>query len=205
MKKTLGVAVLAVGAALLPVAAFCQTQAPATETQAESQVRVVAPEDQPSKEQLARLFEVMQLKQQMASMMKTLPAMLQQQVSQQLKSTLANLPGGSSLTPDQQAAFDKLMKEYMEKALSLYPADEMISDLSGIYQKHLSKEDVEAMIAFYTSPAGHHLLELTPAVMKEYMPLVMSRTQERSKALTEQMMKDLKEIVPNLPSDTTSH
>jgi hypothetical protein len=88
------------------------------------------------------------------------------------------------------------MKKYMEKAMSLYPADERIADLSGIYQRHLSREDVESVIAFYSSPAGQHMLELSPAVMKEYVPLVMSRMQERSKALTDEMKKDMKDTVP---------
>jgi hypothetical protein len=33
-------------------------------------------------------------------------------------------------------------------------------------------------------------------MMKEYMPLVMSRMQERGKALNEEMMKDMQGIVP---------
>lgn len=194
MRKFQGLAILAMGTALIP-AAFCQTLAPSTDAQADPPVRVIAPEDQPTKEQLARLFDAMKLKQQMAAMMKSLPAMMQQQVSQQMKSMTANMPGGS-ITPEQQEALEKLTKKYMDKAFSLYPADEMIADMSSIYQRHLSKEDVDAMIAFYASPAGQHLLELSPVVMKEYMPLVMGRMQERTKALTDEMMKDMKETIP---------
>ena len=192
MRVVANLAILAMGAALIP-AAFCQTQPASPDAQAETQARVIAPDDQPSNEQLARLFEVMQLKQQLANMTKTLPAMIQQQVSQQLKSMTASMPAGS-ITPEQQAAFDKIMKKYMDKAMSLYPADEMIADMSGIYQRHLSKEDVDAMIAFYVSPAGQHLLELSPVAMKEYLPLVMSKMQSRSKALTDEMTKDMETI-----------
>ena len=189
MRAFQGLAILTIGAALIP-AAFCQTQPASPDVQAETQARVIAPDDQPSHEQLARLFEVMQLKQQLANMTKTLPAMMQQQISQQMKSMTTSMPGGS-MTPEQQAAFDKLMKKYMEKAMSLYPADEMIADMSSIYQRHLSKEDVDTMIAFYVSPAGQHLLELTPVAMKEYIPLVMGKMQERTKALTDEMKKDM--------------
>ena len=192
MRGLQGLAILAMGTALIP-AAFCQTQAASPETEAAPQVRVIAPDDQPSKEQLARLFEVMQIKQQLANMTKSLPAMMQQQISQQMKSMTANMPGGS-MTPEQQKAFASLLKKYMDKAFSLYPADEMIADMSGIYQRHLSKEDVDAMIAFYSSPAGQHLLEMTPLAMKEYVPVVMAKMQERTKALTEEMKKDLQTI-----------
>jgi uncharacterized protein len=197
MRKSLALATLGAVVALVP-AVFCQTpsdQQATPDAQAEPQVRVIAPDDQPSKEQMARLFDAMHLRQQMANMTKTLPAMMQQQVSQQIKSLTASA-SGTQLTPEQQAAVDKLMKKYMEKALSLYPPDEMIDDLSGIYQRHLSKEDVDGIIAFYTSPAGQHMVELTPVAMKEYMPLVMGHMQERSKALTDEMKKDMQEAVP---------
>jgi hypothetical protein len=47
------------------------------------------------------------------------------------------------------------------------------------------------------------MVELAPVAMKEYMPLVMGRMQERSKALAEEMKKDMKETVPGWvpPSD----
>ena len=204
MRKFLGLATLAAIVAIVPAAL---SQAPADQqatpdAQAEPQLRVIPPDDQPSKEQMARLFDAMRLRQQMANMTKTLPAMIQQQVSQQIKSLTANT-SGTPLTAEQQAAVDQLIKKYMERALSLYPPDEMIADLSGIYQRHLSKEDVDGIIAFYSSPAGQHMVELAPVAMKEYMPLVMGRMQERSKALAEEMKKDMKETVPGWvpPSD----
>ena len=87
MRKSLALATLGAVVALVP-AVFCQTpsdQQATPDAQAEPQVRVIAPDDQPSKEQMARLFDAMHLRQQMANMTKTLPAMMQQQVSQQIK------------------------------------------------------------------------------------------------------------------------
>jgi hypothetical protein len=71
----------------------------------------------------------------------------------------------------------------------------MLEDMSGLYQRHLSGSDVDAFIAFYASPAGQHLLDAQPAIMQEYMPLVMSRMQQRSKALNDELMKEIDEIV----------
>lgn len=201
MRRPHALAIFAIGVALIP-AAFCQAPPSSPTSDDAPHARVVDAADQPSKEQLARLFDAMQIKQQLATMTKTLPAMMEQQISQQMKSMAANVPGGS-MTPDQQAAFDKLMKKYMDKAVALYPADEMIADMSSIYQRHLSKEDVDAMITFYVSPAGQHLLELSPVAMKEYVPLVMGKMQERTKALTEEMQKDMKDTVPGWTPPST--
>jgi hypothetical protein len=82
----------------------------------------------------------------------------------------------------------------MQKAFSLYPVSEMLDDMSGLYQRHLTRSDVDAFIAFYASPAGQHLLDAQPAIMQEYMPLVISRMQERSKTLNEEFVKEMAEI-----------
>ena len=76
------------------------------------------------------------------------------------------------------------------------PPDEMLADMTAIYQQHLSKDDVDGMIAFYNSPAGQHLLDAQPVIAQEYMPLVMSKVSERSQAMTKEMMKEMAEIVP---------
>jgi len=165
-----------------------QPVAPAEET-----VQTIPPDQQPTKEQLAKLFEVMHIRQQMDSMMKMLPTLIQKQIQDQTKEMAAKQYGGS-LTPEQQAALDKAMGRYLDKALSIYTADEVIADISSIYQRHLSRTDVDAFIEFYGSPAGQHLLNAQPAIMKEYMPLVMKRTEERSKELTDQLAADIKNL-----------
>jgi hypothetical protein len=80
--------------------------------------------------------------------------------------------------------------------MDLYPAEEMLTDMTAIYQKHLSKDDVEGLITFYSSPAGQHLLDAQPAIAQEYMPLVMGKVGQRSQAMTKEMMKELAEVVP---------
>jgi len=55
---------------------------------------------------------------------------------------------------------------------------------------------VDGLIAFYSSPAGQHLLNAQPAIAQEYMPIVMGKVQERSVAMTKEMMKEMAEIAP---------
>jgi len=124
-------------------------------------------------------------------MTKMLPTVVQQQMHAQMKEILASVPSATQPTADQQAAIDKLMNKYMEKALSIYPLDEMIDDAVTVYQRHVSRSDVDAYIAFYSSPPGQHLLDAQPVIMHEYMPMVMQRVEERSKELNDEMVKDL--------------
>ena len=170
---------------------------PAQASEASSPAVVVSmiPEDQQAtKEQLAQLFDVMRVKQQMASMTRSMPAMMQQQFQQQMEQMKQEYPQMSSLPEDRQQAMKKVMNNFMERSLDLYPADEMIADLTAIYQKHLSQPDVEATIAFYSSPAGQHVLDMGPAMMQEFMPMVMQKTQDRMRPLIVEMSKQMAEI-----------
>jgi hypothetical protein len=184
-KMRFGAAIVAMGLALAPWAA---AQAPAAQSAASA--AAVPPDQQPTKDQLARLFEVMRLRQQMQASLKMIPAMVQQQMKSQFQEMEPKLPGGAALKPAQQQALEEIQNRYMEKAVNLFSIDEMIDDMTGIYQRHLSRADVDAYIAFFNSTAGQHLLDQQPIIMQEYMPMVMKRTQERTRALTEGLIAD---------------
>jgi hypothetical protein len=190
--------VLGMGLVLAPCVAIAQATADQSATPAAVAAPTVPPDQQPTKEQLAKLFEVMRIRQQMEGVMKMMPAMVQQQVQAQVKDMTSKLSGGAP-TPEQQAALQKVLDKFMQKAFSLYPVNEMIDDMSGLYQRHLTRSDVDAFIAFYASPAGQHLLDAQPAIMQEYMPLVMSRMQVRSKALNEELAREMEEIAKPHP------
>jgi hypothetical protein len=155
----------------------------------------IPPDQQPTKQQLAKLFEVMKFREQTASMMQMLTGMIQQQVRQQEKELTANQPASANLTPEQQAALDGVMNRFLAKALNLFTVDEMLDDMAAIYQRNFTREDVNAYIAFYSTPAGQHLLKTTPVIMQEYMPVVMQRVQERSKDLTAELSKEIADVL----------
>jgi uncharacterized protein len=129
-------------------------------------------------------------------MRQMVPSMVQQQIKTAMNETEAGLPPGTKLTPAQREAMQKVMNKYVGKAMDLYPADEMLADMTGIYQRHFSKDDVDGMIAFYDSPTGQHLLDAQPVIAQEYLPVVMGKVTERSQAMTKEMMKEMAETMP---------
>ena len=206
MKKFFATA-LVIG--LVVSAAFVRPQAsppPTTTSTAspDSTPPAIPPDQQPTKEQLAKLFELMKIREQTASMTQTLTGMIQQQLQQQEKEMTANQPESANLTPEKQAALDKVMNRFLEKAISIYTVDEMLDDMAGIYQRHFTREDVNAYIAFYSTPAGQHLLQLTPVIVQEYMPVVMQRVQERSKTLTAEISKEIADVLRSSAPDATA-
>jgi len=176
---------------LVPAFAISQSTAGAAPP-ASDDAALAAPvpvDQQPSKEDLNKLFEVMHLREQMQKQMQTMRQLIQQQLQQQEKQVSAQ--NGAKLTPDQQAGLDKVMQKYIGKAMNMFSPDELIAGMIPIYQRHFTKDDVTSLIAFYSTPAGQHMIALQPVIMKEYMPMMMKRVQERSAELTDGLMNDM--------------
>jgi uncharacterized protein len=182
---------LAAGIGVAPAVLVAQAVSVAPNGTVAQEQTAIPPEDQATKEQLAKLFDVMRIRDQMQATRRIIPTMVETQVRQQMQAMSAQIAPGSKLTAEQRTQLDQLLHKYMEKAMDMYPVDEMIADMTGLYQEHLTREDVDAMIAFYGSPAGQHVLDAQPKIAQEYVPLVMRRTAERTKTLTAEMMKDV--------------
>src|SRR5271154_3449949 len=74
---------------------------------------------------------------------------------------------------DLPADFESKMDMMMDGMLADMPFDEMIQSMAPVYQKYLTKGDVDNLIAFYSSPTGAKLLREMPAIMAEAMQNMM--------------------------------
>jgi hypothetical protein len=154
-------------------------------------------DDRPSREQVLKLFEAMQIRTQMEDMLKKLPAALEQQLQSEEGEVELNLlpAGGGELTADQKAARDKVTDKYFAMSERLYPLDEMLSDMVEVYQRHLSREDVDGILAFYLSTPGRHLVQAQPLMASEVMPAVMKKLEARNRELVERYKKELNDVM----------
>lgn len=189
-----GVAVAVVGA-VLGMGGMCgvaQGQAAQGTASAGQEANAVVPADQQAtKEQLANLFEVMKVREQTQKMMQMLPAIMRQQVEAESKDMAARLPAGKQLTAEQQQSVNRLTEKFMDRAMHLYSPEELIGDMTQVYQRHLTREDVDALISFYSSPAGQHFLTEQPEIMREYMGMVMGGMKDRMTQLNQELIEDL--------------
>ncbi len=71
----------------------------------------------------------------------------------------------------------------------------MLDDMIPVYQRHLTKQDVDSMLAFYNTPTGQKLLREQPAMMAEGMQATQPRMQK--------MMSDLMDKVEQMVSEET--
>ncbi len=155
---------------------------------------VIPANQQATKEQLYSLFKLIRVPEQVASIRKTMPALIQQQMTAQFRQMQQNQPELASKAEAQQF-FTDIMTKYMERAMALNSTDEMMEDMAGLYQKYMTGPDIDRIIDFYSSPAGQHLLDVQPTILQEYLPVVLQRIQNRVKALNEEMTKELKSLL----------
>jgi uncharacterized protein len=205
MKKLFRTA-LAIGFAVS--AAFVHSQAaPPPDANATASPQSTPPaiptDQQPTKQQLAKLFEAMHIREQMTNVMQSMTGMVQQQMRQQIQAA-ENAPGAQKTTPEQQAALEDIMSRFIAKAMNIFTVDEMLDDMATIYQRHFTRADVDAYIAFYSTPAGKDLLQITPVIMQEYMPVVMQRVQDRSRELTQELTREIDGVLKSSAPDATA-
>ena len=104
------------------------------------------------------------------------------------------------ISPQDLARLDQFTTDIMKDL----PVDGMLDDMVPVYQRHLTKSDVEAMSAFYSSPTGQKLLREMPAMTAESMQAASPRIQ----ALMDKVMERARQMAQdnqgkkNTPSDT---
>lgn len=86
-------------------------------------------------------------------------------------------------TPEQLAKVDQLV----DTTFKDLPIDEMLEAMVPIYQKHLTKSDLAAIISFYSSPVGQKLLKEQPAMMAEGMQAGGEIGRRRIGAMSQQL------------------
>ncbi|HTW58611.1 MAG TPA: DUF2059 domain-containing protein [Terriglobales bacterium] len=124
----------------------------------------VAP-DAASREDVKKLFDVMASREQMAQMMHQLLAQMRAMSREQMKKKHPEISDAELARQDRES----------EDLIKNFPMDEMLDDMVPIYQRHFTKSDITALIAFYSSPAGQKFLHETPAVTAETMRAVFPR------------------------------
>jgi len=104
------------------------------------------------------------------------------------------------ISPQDLARLDQFTTDIMKDL----PVDGMLDDMVPVYQRHLTKSDVEAMSAFYSSPTGQKLLREMPAMTAESMQAASPHIQ----ALMDKVMERARQMAQdnqgkkNTPSDT---
>lgn len=189
------VLVAGLGICLLPVMASAQQEGQGEQAPAPLLAPAVPSEEQPTHEQLVKLFEEMGYVKMLDDSMRAAHEALRPQLQKQWDDLIAGDATLRSMTPEEKQKYKEVMNRFAEKSQSIYKSEQMVEDMIPIYQKHLSKSDVDGMIAFFQSPAGRHFISNQAAITQEYAPVVMRRMQEPQKAATADLTQEIQALI----------
>jgi hypothetical protein len=146
----------------------------------------------------------MRLHEQMAAMNKSMSAMMQQAAQQQFEQMKHDHPELKNMTQEQQKKASEVLGRFMERSLAVATGDDMLQAMTEVYRHHLTRDDVDALIALYNAPAGQHMLAMAPAIMQEMMPSMMTKIQDKMKPIVADMEKEMAAIAPKPAAKSAS-
>src|ERR1700722_3623981 len=98
------------------------------------------------------------------------------------------------------------LNKFMDNMTKQIPYDEMMQATVPAYQKHFTKGDMDALVAFYAAPTGQKVLQELPSVMAEsmesMMPIMRKSIDRMTQSVEEevaQMRKDSSNKAPDAP------
>jgi hypothetical protein len=140
-----------------------------------------------TREDVERYLEITHSRDMMKQVMAVTAKQTHEMVRQQLAKDKDKLP----------ADFEARVEKFTDDMLRNFPVDDMLQAMIPVYQKHWTKGDVDAMVAFYSSPTGQKLLREMPTTMAEAMqalqPIMqkmMTTTMDRVQEEVAQMIKE---------------
>ena len=138
-----------------------------------------------TKEDVERYFQAVHSHDMMLKMMEAMSAPMHQTTHEQCEKDKDKLPA------DCEERINKMLDGLMKEM----PFDEMMQAMVPAYQKHFTKGDMDALIAFYSAPTGQKVLKELPAVMAEGMEAMMPIMRQSVEKLTERAEKEVAQMM----------
>jgi uncharacterized protein len=144
-----------------------------------------ASDSPPSKEEVLRFFEVMQVRQQSEAVL----ASTEEQVKTMTRDMISRKAPTAS--PEQLAQLEGMLDTMFKE----YPINSILDDMVPVYQKHLTKSDLNGLITFYSSPLGQKILREMPAMTSEAMQISYAHLQKNMESIMKKVDNRVQQIV----------
>jgi hypothetical protein len=148
--------------------------------------------DAPPRDQVLTLLETLQARRTMTVMLDNMKQIMKDSAERSFREKVPNP------TPKQLAALHGMFDDIMN-AMSL---DDMINAIVPIYQRHLTKTDVEEMLRFYSPPVGQKLLRVQRQIIQESMQAGVEVEQRRMDEIKAKIQQRTQELMETSQDDT---
>jgi len=132
-----------------------------------------------TKEDVQRYLDVIHSREMMTQMVDAMVKPMHQVIHEQFMKDKDKLP----------ADFEARMNKMMDDSMKSFPWDEMMQAMVPVYQKHFTKGDIDAIVAFYSAATGQKMLKEMPAMMSETMESMMPIIRKQMEAMTTRTRK----------------
>jgi hypothetical protein len=150
-----------------------------------------------TREDVQRYFDVMHSRDLINKMMDAMLKPMHQMMHDQYMKDKDKLP----------ADFETRMNRIIDDMLREMPWEEIIQAEMPAFQKHLTKGDINSIVAFYSSPSGQKLLREMPEIMAESMQSMMpiiqryiDRMNSRVQVETAELLKESQKKAEQVPA-----
>lgn len=116
-------------------------------------------------------------------------------LEQTMRQAMDQAAGPKPPSAEQKRVLDAAPKQFMKVIKEELSWATLKPVYVQIYQESFTQEELDGLIAFYRSPAGHAFIEKMPAVMQKSMAYTQSRIaplMEKMKAAMDKAMADAK-------------
>ena len=150
----------------------------------------------PSDESLNRLIELQNLPAQLRTAVPAATDFANQEIARRINDN-------TRLNPEQRAALQRASEQYVSGMnREVFQSEELLNQMRKISRDAMrqtyTQEEVDAMIAFYRTPAGQSVLnkqgDLTKTMMPPMMRLISQRYEQVSQRLTPQFRREVDRI-----------
>jgi uncharacterized protein len=148
--------------------------------------------DPATKDDIDRYFRVMHSHDMMQKMLAGMAKPMHQLAHEQCAKDKDKLPA------DCEARLNKMMDDMFNQM----PFDEMMQAMVPAYQKHFTKGDIDALVAFYSGPTGQKLLNELPAIMAESMEAAMPIMRKQMDRMNARVQEEIAEMQKNSPPNS---
>jgi hypothetical protein len=141
------------------------------------------PADAPNRDQVMTLLDLLQVRRNMQQMMSGMKESMKSGMLQGLKREVRD---------PSQKQIDKL-NLMVDTAFEDLRLEDFIDVMIPVYQRHLSKSDIEEMIRFYSSPTGQKVLREQPQMIQESMRAAQTVQQAKMDSMMDRIERKMKE------------
>ena len=138
----------------------------------------------PTRDDVLKFMDVMQVRRTMNVMVEQMKLQAKRDIRRSMEAKRPHL------TPQQQDRIDHTT----DRIFANFPADELINTMVPVYQRHISREDLNALITFYSSPTGQRILSEMPTMMAEGMQAASEVAARRMAGIRRQVDSEVEEM-----------